>query len=617
MLQTDERQPIMDSDYWSSLLWRSATRRRAITTAGAGARGAAFLAACGGNSSSEGGRGAGLVAKTQNTTKDAKRGGVLKLSQRTEPPHFDPHALAAAISALTAMMYSRLLQVKPGELKGSDGTVEADAAESWEYSADRTQMTFRLRPDVAFQNIAPVNGRRVTAEDVVFSYQRTSQVGILRSALVNAISPDAPILSVTAPDARTVVIKIKEPLVYVEELLCNHRGLGIIPKEAGSAYDPRRTPIGSGAFSLSKHEPSIGIEFTRHDKYHDQPRPYVDKIEMPLVTEYATGLAQFRAANMYWYDGLRAQDLLPLKRDRSQLQMYSTDVQANGQSTIFGQLPLKDGRKSPFLDERVRQAYSMSIDRDLWIETIYDTTRLLSEGLPVETRWNSTLPADTYEGWWLDPKSKDFGPNAKYYEHNVAEAKKLLAAAGYANGVDIESHVVSSGFGPDFDKWVEILEGFAAAAGFRLTPNLIDYQTNYVPNYRDASGRFAGNAYRALGASPVTAAVGQMLDYRSGAFRWYGFDVGGKGDFSGDPYVDQTVDKALREFDEKKRLQLVHELERYLAKKQYALRHPGGASSFDLAWPAVKNFNAFRSSGQELRVRATTWWLDPTLAPLA
>jgi peptide/nickel transport system substrate-binding protein len=590
-----------------------------LAATGATAVGAIVLAACGGG---DGGAGddadsSGLVTRSVNTTREAKRGGVLKLSHTADVPHFDPHALAAPLSTLTPMMYSRLLQVRPGELKPPDGTVEPDGAESFEYSPDRTQLTFKLRPNLYFHNTPPVNGRAVDAQDVVFSYERTAQVGILRSSLVNAVDPNAPVLSVTAPDSRTVVVKIKKPLVYIEELLSNHRGLGIVPKEAASAYDPRRTPIGSGAFMLTKYEPSVGFEYTRHERHYDQPRPFVDKLELPIITEYASGLSQFRAGNMFWYTALRAQDLLPLKRDLPQIEVHATDVVTNGQHTLFGQLPGKDGQKSPFLDERVRQAYSMALNRDLWIDVVYDTDTFRSQGLPVDTRWNTALPGSTDEGWWLDPKSKDFGPNAKYYEHNVAESKKLLAAAGYANGVEIQSHVVSSGLGVDFAKLVEILEGFAAEAGFKLTPNLIDYNTDYVPNYRDSSGRFSGISYRSLGASPVTAAVGELLDYRTGAFRWYGFDVNGRGDFSGDPHVDREVDKALAEFDFEKRRGIVHEMQRYLAQRQYGLRHPGGASGFDLAWPALQNFNVFRGGGQELRVRATTWWLDPTKPPLA
>ena len=61
--------------------------------------------------------------------------------------------------------------------------------------------------------------------------------------------------------------------------------------------------------------------------------------------------------------------------------------------------------------------------------------------------WNTALNA-SQEGWWLDPKDAKFGPNAKYFQHNPAEAKKLLAAAGYANGFEIPSTMAGIEYPP-------------------------------------------------------------------------------------------------------------------------------------------------------------------------
>ena len=80
----------------------------------------------------------------------------------------------------------------------------------------------------------------------------------------------------------------------------------------------------------------------------------------------------------------------------------------------------------------------MAYDRDLWIDAVYDTKALQDAGVPIVRRWNTSLTAldsDAAGGWWLDPQGKDFGDNAKYYQHNIAEAKKLMSAAGFANGL--------------------------------------------------------------------------------------------------------------------------------------------------------------------------------------
>ena len=45
---------------------------------------------------------------------------------------------------------------------------------------------------------------------------------------------------------------------------------------------------------------------------------------------------------------------------------------------------------------------------------------------------------------WLDPRKSDFGPNSQYFKQNIAEAKKLMSAAGYDRGIDFESKVINS-----------------------------------------------------------------------------------------------------------------------------------------------------------------------------
>src|SRR6266702_1983872 len=83
--------------------------------------------------------------------------------------------------------------------------------------------------------------------------------------------------------------------------------------------------------------------------------------------------------------------------------------------------------RAPFKDERVRQALSMSLDRDLWIDTFYGVSKYASQGVKVKTRWSTgALLADMQGDWLLDPQGGDFGENARFFQHDIAEAKKLL-----------------------------------------------------------------------------------------------------------------------------------------------------------------------------------------------
>jgi len=403
-------------------------------------------------------------------------------------------------------------------------------AESWEWSPDRLQITMKLRSDVRFHPLPPVNGRTLDVDDVLFSWARLKRVGTIRSEFANDINPGAPIVSLTAPDARTVVIKLAQPVVYLLSMLAHASALPMLPKEMDSQFDPKQQVISSGPFYLSEYKPSIGVTFKRHPFYHYKDFPFVDQLDMPLIPEYATGLAQFRSGSIYTY-AVRPEDVLAVKRDVPEMLLYKSEMTTIGGQTIFGWQG-----NSPFKDERVRQAYSMLMDRDLIIEVARNVSKFTSEGLPVETRWNSNLQC-TFDGWWLDPQSKDFGPNAKYFVRNVPEAKRLMAAAGYASGVDIiSSHITTNEYGTDFPKMVEVVEGMMAEGGFRFKKNIVNYASEFIPRYRDGKGNFEGLSYKRGPTPPADDAVAYLMffNYSQGGVAFYGYDANGKGDNSGD-----------------------------------------------------------------------------------
>jgi len=176
----------------------------------------------------------------------------------------------------------------------------------------------------------------------------------------------------------------------------------------------------------------------RNPDYHDKEWAYIDGIEQPIVQDYAQQLAQFKAGRIDIHQSIRAEDILTLKRDEPRISLYATDLSADVSVITWGQLP--EG-KSPFTDERIRQAFSMAIDRDTWIDARYNVDKFAAAGLPQETRWNSHLIAEG--SWWVDPKGKDFGPNAKYFKFNLAEAKK--AARGCRPPRRFQVHIPLSG----------------------------------------------------------------------------------------------------------------------------------------------------------------------------
>ena len=599
--------------YWSDISKQRLSRRRALVATGVTAYAAAFLAGCGGGSDSKGasvkGDKSGLLTPTEDTSKTAKRGGTMKLSVSSDIPSWEPNMAFTVINEGPGAIQGRLIETVPGRLEPSTREVMPGIAESWEWSPDRLQLTLKIRNDVKFHPVAPVNGRTLSMDDVLFSWNRLKRVGSIRSEYANDINPNAPILSFAATDPRTLVIKIKEPLVYLVSLLAHVTALTMQPSEMESQYDPRTKAIGTGAFYVSGYTPSQSITLKGHQDFYQKGLPYVDQVDLPIITEYSQGLAQLKSGGLHRYP-VRAEDVLGVKKESPQLQMYQTDITVLGNQSIFGWQG-----QSPFNDERVRQAYSMLMDRDLLLDVARNVSKFQSEGVPVQTRWNTNLQA-TFDGWWLDPKGKDFGPNAKYFEHNVPEAKKLLAAAGFANGLEVlSSHITTNEYGTDFPKLVEVVEGMMAEGGFKFKKNILSYANEFIPKYRDNKGNFDGMSYKSGPTPPANDALAYLIffNYSKGGNAFYGYDAAGKGDNSGDPKIDDLLLKAKAEVDTEKRKALVYEVQRHLGGKQYAVRWAGGSSSFELAWPALKNYNAFR--GDVPPNFFLRYWLDQNEAP--
>jgi peptide/nickel transport system substrate-binding protein len=610
----------MKRSYWEQSVSSRVSRRRALAFAGSAGAATALLAACGsGGSSSKGssgGAGAGLLTKPVDTTKQAKRGGLMKLVVNSDVPSLDVQQNYTGNDFFFDAA-SRLVAPKVGYLKTLSEDPEGDIAESFEYVPERLQINLKLRSGIKWQNVAPVNGRPVDVDDILFTWKRFVATGGNRAAVANSVNPDSPFVSYEAPDSRTIVIKLASPVFYNVGILAAP-GMFIMPKEADDlkVLDARNKIIGTGPFILTNFEQSVGYTLKRNPDYYNKDLPFPDQKDLPIVPSYATRLSQFRAGGIFYpgMNDIKAEDILPTKHDVPELGMFDIGVSSAGQRTIFG------WKTAAFRDERVRQAISMSWDRDLWIDTFYNTDKFIKEGLAMNRRWNTALSvsnADADDGWWLDPNGKDFGPNAKYFKQDLAEAKKLMAAAGFANGLDAPLYLINGGGYENSLNNFEVLNGFQKELGFRYpSTRTIDYNTEFLQSFRDSLGDFEGLTWKS-GPTPISAdpVARFAFDYYSkGGRTWYGYDAAGKGDHAGDTYVDDQITKAQREVDADKRRALVHDLQRYLAKAQYGIRWPGGATSFDLAWPALANYNVWRPNNRNQG--NLHWWVDDTKAPL-
>jgi ABC-type transport system substrate-binding protein len=633
--------------YWDKVLNRRLSRRRALAATGATAAAAAFLAACGGDDDGDGGGGGGEVSSDQlingkevDTTSQAKRGGVFKAALQRDPQNFDLYNFDPFSQGFNNLVGSKLVYLKPARMKDPGSLDPAPDLATWEISPDKLTYTFKIQANAkfgplssSFHSGAPqsIANRPYDSDDVMYSWDRFSNVSSNAGELVGA--KGGPVDSISNPDSKTIVMKLKQPFSPLLTTLANASVsyFYVLPKEgkAGDANFFNKWSFGGGPYYIDSFEPSVRLILKRNPNYEQRDvqdgglkRPFYDEVNFTMIPDLTQATAQFKVGQLFAPGlGLTVEDNLQLKKDVPALQMRAIP-DSTAVTEWFGMAA--DG---PWKDERVRQAVQYAWDRNTFIDVFFVTDKLEAAGIPANKRWNTAIPCGGpgsymfFPGMWLDPQGKDFGPNAKWFTlgdraKDLAEAKKLLGAAGFANGIDFTHIQYPLGFGQQPAQ--DIIEGMLQEIGLKATQ-----KKETIP---DIFGRIfppqdktkpAGNWKEMFNTVDFGGPdVGNYLKahFHKNGNLFGGWDPNNKGaTVDGDPFLNDTTDKVLLEFDNAKRVTLVQEFQRYMAQKFYYSRYPGGATSLSLIWPAVQNFGVFRGYG--LDGFYTYEWLDQTKPP--
>jgi peptide/nickel transport system substrate-binding protein len=601
---------MQNGTYWSVLLSRRIHRRRALAgTTGFGAA-AALLAACGGGSDSgEGGEsakpgGSGLVVAQPDRSKDAKAGGTLNHTQQNAAS-LDAIGSAATLTRFgIQMLYNRLFRVQPGVNAPSKGEVSGDAAESWEFSPDRLTLTFKIRKNLGSDPRPPLNGRSLDANDVVFSWNKWAEKSSLRSDLVNSVNPNGSVIGATAPDKDTVVFNLAFPSVILVDYLADGFYFWVMPKESDGGFNPDGSAHGAGPYILDEYLSGVSYKMSRNPKYYDAPRPYFDKMNWFIVPEAAAQIAQFEAKNLdigAYLTGITNDNVVEIKNRHPELLMYQLPIGNIVATSRFGY-----AAGEPYRDVRVRRGISMAYDREALAEYFTNKSKLQAAGLPVEPKWESHLSAM----WDVATNASDakaLGEGGAYFKHDVAESKKLMAAAGQSN-LRVEYHM--DNFSPANLRTAELLAGQLRDAGFTVDQKVEDYVSWFLPKIYRGKGNWTGMGHGAVGAkfSPET----HMYSYFHTAPGTAHYP---EGMFDG---LVAKVNAMSREFDNAKRTQIVKDFEKQAAVEMPCLPLGSGAATFGLSWPWVAQTAVLRAwPGDQVANRTTTYtnyWFDAEAA---
>ncbi|MDX1661857.1 MAG: ABC transporter substrate-binding protein [Gemmatimonadota bacterium] len=358
---------------------------------------ALILGLIGGIVSACGGDGAGR--------RDADRN-ILHLSIGADPASLDPiQAVDVNRGELVAYMYDALVQF-------TDDEVQPNLAESWEISEDGTVYTFRLRDDVYFHN-----GRKLTAEDVVYSFERVlrpASASPLTWVLDKIVGADAmadgeaeALEGIRAVDPRTVEITIGEPYAPFLKLMAMPAA-HVVPKEEieskGEAFS--EAPVGTGPWIFESWAHDDVMRLSSNPRYHGGA-PEMDGIEIRIIPETTTVIAEFERGNLDWVD----MNEFP----RPEFERFAGDPEWEGQihdrpALITYYLALNNSEEK-FADPRVRRALNLAIDVDQIAEVIYPGEVNLSHGP-------------------IPPGLPGYREDGEPYGFDADSARALLSAAG-------------------------------------------------------------------------------------------------------------------------------------------------------------------------------------------
>ena len=466
-------------------------------------------------------------------------------------------------------------------------------AESWE-QPDPSTIIFHLRQGIHWQNIDPVNGREVTADDVVYSWDRELGLGqgFTKPSPFLSLASVSMITSVTATNKYTVVFKSAYPTITMFDGIMNPLDTSsIIPKETitkwGDITDWHHV-IGTGPFILTDYVSGSSLTFAKNPNYwgYDERHPnnqlpYVDGVTVLIMPDSSTMLAAVRSGKITLAANLTMQQASDMENSHPEIVQWK--LPQSGYS-----LQTREDMK-PYTDIRVREALQMALDLPTIVATYYNGEvsstpyPLIGPGLGEGYNY-------PYDQW---PQSlKDT------YTYNPTAAKQLLAAAGYPDGFTTDVVASSSGIFSDLDL-LQIIKSYFLAIGVKM-----DIRTMEVTAWKTfAKGGKADQlvmSQRSAMILPLGIAIANPRSTDTANFNC-----------THDPVYDNLVNTALATFTAVDFKAAVYKCDKYADENHFSVILPQTVT-FNINQPWLKGYSGEYFTDQ-WGTYSSRWWIDQNL----
>ena len=324
-----------------------------------------------------------------------KKGGVLKISAAANPSSLDPMTGGSGLDhSYLWTMYDTLVEWDYESLKPKPGLAK------WSYPDPKT-MVLDLQPNVAFHDGSPFD-----AEAVKFNLERNraDQRSNIKSDVASIASVD-----VTGP--LQVTLKLKNPDTALPAIFSDRAGMMVSPKAAQAGAEFDRKPVGAGRWVFVSWADNQNVVVKRNEKYWRPGQPFVDGIEFQIIPEIATGLRSVVAGqnDLIYQVAARMKPVIDKAKNLTALT----------HPTLYCQQIYFNYARAPLDNVKVRQAINYAVDRESFLKaTLGSIGEVATMALP-----------STH--WAYDKET------ASLYKHDPDKAKKLLAEAGFKDGLDL------------------------------------------------------------------------------------------------------------------------------------------------------------------------------------
>jgi peptide/nickel transport system substrate-binding protein len=363
------------------------------------------------------------VATANAHAAEPKNGGILKVYHRENPPSLSIHE-EATFSVNIPMMgvFNNLVIFDQHKPQNSAETIVPELAESWSWSADNLQLTFKTRQGVRWHD-----GKPFTSKDVKCTWDLLQEKGQDKFRKNPRKDWYANVTDVTVNGDSDVTFHLKRPQPSLLAMLAS--GYTPIYPCHASAAQMRTNPIGTGPFKFVELRQNESIKFMKNPDYWKKGLPYLDGIEYTIISNRSTAVLAFEAGRIDMTFPTEMTVAL-VKEIREQAPKAICELKPINVSTNL----IVNRDAPPFDKAELRQAMALTLDRKAFIDTLFQGQADIGGSLlpPPEGVWG--LPPEilkTIAGY--DPDVKK----------NRTEARKIMEKLGYGPSKPIKIKVAT------------------------------------------------------------------------------------------------------------------------------------------------------------------------------